>query len=225
MSRTTVMWKTIQSPPSAIQLTFALPAPRTEGAVGVSSKHHYLLLLGDLPAHCYALGFTQQLVWSAADVMDPSRVEHPFKLKQGPSSMAHIPRVYQGLNGPCATHAMKRVVGQDPWICRVARHTLTAISSPTTQGCTFYQLPTDNVLGKAVRANLQFSCKIPLGMCNSQCQETTGNWSQWRCQSHPAIIPSTSPLSAPSRRSGKSPMGSWKLLPSHKSLGTLQLEE
>lgn len=114
MSRTTVMWKTIQSPPSAIQLTFALPAPRTEGAVGVSSKHHYLLLLGDLPAHCYALGFTQQSVWSAADVMDPSRVEHPSMLEQGPSSMAHIPRVYQGLNGPCATCAMKRVVGQTP---------------------------------------------------------------------------------------------------------------
>lgn len=53
------MWKTIQSPLSAIQLTFALPAPRTEGAVGVSSEHHYLLPLGNLPAHRYTLGFTQ----------------------------------------------------------------------------------------------------------------------------------------------------------------------
>lgn len=93
MLGTTVVWRTIQSPPSAIWLSFVLPAPRVEGPVGVSSKHHHLPLLGNLPTHCRALGFPQQLVWSPAEAKDLSRVKLPSKLEQGLSTIAHVSRV------------------------------------------------------------------------------------------------------------------------------------
>lgn len=176
------MWRTIQSSPSAIWLTFVLPAPRTEGAVEVSSEHHHLPLLGNVPAHHRALGFPQRLVCSPAEVKDPSRVEHPSRLEQGLSTMAQVARVYQSLYGPCDTYAMKKAVlcgRHDPSICPTARHTSTALSSPTTQ---WYRqrlrvvpLTSSPQITPWVR-QLESTCNLPLEMCNSQCQEAMGNW-------------------------------------------------
>lgn len=167
MSRTTVTWRTIQSLPSAVWLTFVLPALRMEEAVGGGSKHHHLPLLGNPPTHHHALGFPQQLVQSPAEVKNPSRVEHPSKLEQGLSNMVHVPRVYQGLYGPCATWAMKRAMlcgrpglldlpnGKAHLHCLLQPH--HTVVQTETQDCTSHQLPTDNALGKAAGVNLQFS--------------------------------------------------------------------
>lgn len=121
-------WRIVQSPPSSVWLIFGLSAPSIQEAVGVSNKHHDFPLLGNLPAHHHALRFPEQLVCSPAEFKDPSRVKHPSKLEQGLSTMALIPRVCQGLCAPCAMErAMLR--GRP-----TARHTSTALCSPTTCG-------------------------------------------------------------------------------------------
>jgi len=132
--------------PSAVWLILVLPAPRIQGEVGVSSGHHGLPLLGNLPAHHRTLGFPQQLVWSPAEVKDPSTVEHPSRSEQGLATTAHVPRVYQALYGPCATCAMKRAMlrsrpppldqlyGKAHFHCPLKPH--HAVVQAGTQGCT-----------------------------------------------------------------------------------------
>lgn len=181
MARTTVMWKTVQLPPSAIWLTFVLPAPRMEGAVGVSSKHHDFPLLGNLPAHRCALGFPQWLVWSPAEVKDLvgsstlpgwSRGSLPWLTSLGSTRVCMVPVPHVPWRGQCCA------VGRNPSICPMARHTSTALSRSTTQ---WYRQrlgavpPTSSSQITTWLRQLESTCNFPVGTCNSQCQEATRN--------------------------------------------------
>lgn len=77
---------------------------------GGRSRVSPLPILGNLPAHCYALWFPQLFVWSPAELQGPNKVKHPSRLELGLTTMDHVPGVRHGTYSSCAECATGRAV-------------------------------------------------------------------------------------------------------------------